>query len=769
MALSASRVPYHGTTPYAHEREGIAFALAALPDTDPYHAWALVDLLDPSTGRLLEIDLLVLGYACLYLVELKAWSGRISGDAVDWLWTTPEGRNLWRDNPRPLAHRKAQLLKSRLDRAMPAGVRAPWVEPLVFLTSDPALSLSPDGVLGVLRRDDLVPAITRHQYRGADPRLQGRAINTPTMRAVVQAMKAIGVRERKGKLDVGSYTLGELLAETDTYQDREATHRDIPAQRRRARTYLVPAQTSVELRQQLRRAADREAQLLYEVREHPGILHYTDYVTDADVGPTVLFDDFAGGVALDAFLRREPELSFLDRVAILEGVARALDHCHRRKVAHGGVSPAAILVRRGPATATSPGAIETRLFNFQLGGADDVAATTHRSVLLDEHVPIYQDPELRQGKAAPGPQADIFSLGAIAYLLFTGQPPATTIAELDARLAAHHALDPRAVADDIPAPLADLVAQATATTLAARADDVATWIELLLDEVTRASAPPAAPEVSPLDARGGDVVGGLLVHGILGHGASSRVLDVERDDGRRFALKVSLGPDHDDRLAAEARVLARLRHPRIVQLEDPEHQPLVLAGRPCLLMSLAGTTLQRELSAHGAVSLDFAARYGTDLLSALEHLEEQEVLHRDLKPANVGIGSVGKRAAGLTLFDFSLAGVDLADTRVGTAAYRDPTVAARGRWDAAADRYGAAVTLHELLTGQRPAPAPDDDPATARISPERFDPSARAALTAFFIAAFARDLAARHPDAAAMRRDWERAFGFVRTFSSPSP
>jgi hypothetical protein len=48
----------------------------------------------------------------------------------------------------------------------------------------------------------------------------------------------------------------------------------------------VPEQTSVERRQQLHRAADPEAQLLYEVREHPSILPYTDRVADAAIGPT---------------------------------------------------------------------------------------------------------------------------------------------------------------------------------------------------------------------------------------------------------------------------------------------------------------------------------------------------------------------------------------------------------------------------------------------------------------------------------------------------
>ncbi len=756
MALSATRLLAEGTTPYAHEREGVQFALQALPDNDPYHAWALVDLLDPSTGRLLEIDLLVLGYACLYLVELKAWPGRIEGDATDWVWVQPEGRQVWRDNPRPLAHRKAQVLKSRLERAMPGGVRAPWIEPLVFLTDkDVKLGLTKEGIVGVVRRDNFASAITRHEFPGADPRHQGRRIDAPTQRNVLQAMRALGFRQRRGKLHVGSYALGDLLSETDSFQDREATHREIRGQKRRARTYLVPEQTSVELRQQLRRAADREAQLLYEVREHPNILTYTDYVPDAEVGPTVLFDAFEDGIPLDAFLRREPDLSFPDRVDILRDAGRALAHCHRRGVHHGGLSPSAILVRRG-----GERKIETRLFNFQLGGAAGVDPTSHRSNLGDEQVPIYQAPELRNGLVAPNAVTDVFSLGAIAYLLFTGQAPGATLAEVDARLAAQRCLDPRAVSDAIPSAVADVAVQATHTTVAARVDDAGFWVEALLDAVAIATRAAQAPDVNPLEARETDVLGDLIVHGVLGHGASSRVLEVERADGRRFALKVSLGPDHDERLAAEARVLARLRHPRIVQLEGPpERQPVVIGGRPCLLLSLAGVTLQRELAAHGAVSLDFAARYGTDLLSALEHLEEEEVLHRDIKPANVGVGAVQKKASSLTLFDFSLAAADAADVRVGTAAYRDPDVAGRGRWDHAADRYSAAITLYELLTGQRPAS--EEDPAaplTARLSPERLDASVREALGEFFTTALARDLTRRHPTAKAMRTAWERAF-----------
>lgn len=751
MPLSKARIVSVGETPYAHEREGIDFAEKSLPDTDPYYLWALVDLLDPTTGRLHELDLVVLGYSCLYLVELKAYPGQIKGDAVDWIWVTPEGRELWRDNPRSLAKRKAQILKSRLERALPNNIRAPWVEPLVFLSDpDVKLGLQPDGLFGVVRRNNFVDAITRHEFPGADARHQGRAIDRPTMRAVVQALELIGFRKRKGKLNVGSYELGALIDETASFQDREATHRTIPSQRRRARTYLVPEQTSVERRQQLLRAAQRESQLLYEVREHPNILTFTDYIADAPLGPTVLLDDFERGIPLDAFLRLEPTVSFSDRITILEQIANALGHCHRREIVHGGLCPSAVLVRRGtPTKAGESGSIETRLYNFQLGASQNVEATSHWSALGIESWAIYQAPEARRDPTVRTIEADIFSLGAIGYLLLTGQAPGNTIAEVEARMKARRCLDPRDASDAIPADLADVIANATAEVLAQRLNDTGEWLEYLLDAAS-APAQVAEPERSPLDVRAGELIGGFKVLGVLGHGASSRVLHVE-DSDNTYALKVSLGPEHDERIAAEADVLAKLRHPRIVRLE----KKLTIAGRLCLLLSLAGQSLQRELAEHGTPSLDYASRYGADLIGALVHLEEQDVLHRDIKPANVGVGKVSKKSQSLNLFDFSLAGIPLTDLGIGTAAYRDPFLAQRGRYDAAADRYSAAVTVYELLTGQRPALGDD---GTIALAAERFEPSVRAALVAFFKLAFAPAVSDRHTSAEAMRIDWERVF-----------
>ncbi len=760
MALSRGRIVFQGETPYAHEREAIEFVCQGLPDVDPYHVWALVELQEPNTGRLYEIDLLVLGYSALYLVEIKSGPGKYEGDHQDWYRTEPGDRSRYMENPKSLANLKAKVLSSRLKSKMRDPAKCPWVESLVFLShKDTELALQPSGRFGVVTRASLLKALQFHQFDGAPPNWRGDRIAKPQMQDVAQALDALGLRPRKGKAHVGAYELGELLEDGPGYQDRLAIHRDQRGWQRRARVYLVPQQTSVERRQQLRRAADREAQLLYDVREHPNVLRVEDYITDAPLGPTVLFDRFDGGVPLDAFVRNDPTLKLDEKVAIIEQVGRALAYCHRRNVIHGALAPQCVLVRRHAET----NAIETRIFNFQLGVGTDVDVTAHWSALAADAWSVYQAPELRENPLARTPASDVFSLGALAYFVFTGRPPGETSGDVDRRLADERHLDPRTVDDGIRPKIADLVIAATAASPVARIDSASDWIELLLLEATEPE--PKTADVDPLQARVGDILGSgereLIVEAVLGKGATARVLQVTRRDGRTFALKVSADPVHDDRLLDEAETLTKVNDPRIVQLGPPvgpATDPHRLDGRICLLLTLAGsTTLQRQLAELGPVSLDQASRYGDDLLHALQWLEEHQILHRDIKPANLGVGSVQKLADHLTLFDFSLARLPAKEIQVGTAVYRDPYLRLRGTWDFAAERWSAAITLHEMLTGSRPTVeggSAIDAEAKIRLAAERFDASVRDQLIEFFEKAFAREANARHASAEEMRHAW---------------
>ncbi len=760
--MTSRRWTLVGSTERPWEREAIDFVLGQIPDQDPFHARALVDIRVPATGAVHDLDLIIVGASAVYLAELRNYPGRLEGDDLVWRWTSPEGRVQHLEHPLRALRSKARILAQRIEAAMrrlkslrPGEPGTP-VQPLVLLAAQATeLQLAPSGRACVLQRSEVATALRRHEFPGSAAEPTSERITSIRGEALQAGLDAIGLRPRRGRIQVSAYTLGNALAEGHGYQDREAVHRDLPAMHRRARTYLVPELTDQTARLALRRAADRDASLLFSVREHPGVLTLHEYVGDAGVGPTLMLDDFAGGTTLREFLKCNPTLSFPDRVAILEQVALALAYCHRRVVYHGGLGPDAVLVRR-----TDPERPpEARIYNFQVGRSGDVSQTVHRTRFTSEPGAAYQAPELYSSADAVGPESDLFSLGALAFFLMTGLAPAQSGPELQQRLYRDGALDPRSASDVVPDVVADAIVHATRLSRSARGSvehgaDIGAWIEAIK---ARLCPPVGAPGfVSPLQARKGDMLrADLEVVGVLGRGASASVLEVIRD-GQHYALKVSLDPGQDERLLAEAGALQRLRHPRIVTL----HESLVLADRQCLLLSLAGTrTLQQAIDRHGSIDLDRSIRYGEDLLAALEHLEATDIGHRDLKPANLGEGSLNKQQSRLTLFDFSLADVAATQLDVGTEPYRDPYLPLRGRWDPAADRWSCAVVLHEMLTGVRPewkprGTSPLASDAALTIASERFDAATRDRLSAFFRTALARDVTARFASAAAMRSAW---------------
>ena len=297
------------------------------------------------------------------------------------------------------------------------------------------------------------------------------------------------------------------------------------------------------------------------------------------------------------------------------------------------------------------------------------------------------------------------------------------------------------------------------------------WLDLLFEVATSPVADdPGEATVDPLTAKPGDRLGSdLVVAAILGTGSTARALRVERGD-RTYALKVPLSPTAEDHIRSEAKVLTELKTDRVVSL----YETLQLEGRFCLLLGYAGKPLSRVLRDEGPQSLEYAARWGSDLLRALESLEESGVQHRDIKPANLGVlERTGKARRHLQLFDFSLSGYDPTKLDIGTPAYRDPFLIERAGWDAAADRYSAAVTLYELLTGTRPLYGDGSGAAIATdaevtIEAERFDAAARDRLAAFFSRSLDRDVAARYASAEQMGREWSVCFAEGAPASLPA-
>jgi len=97
---------------YEHERRGLDFLRERLPDHDPYRAWSNFEF-QTNDGAIYEVDLLVLTKQGFWLIEIKSWQGRLTGDAGTWT-RHYDGRTVSVDNPLFLANRKAKALSSLL-------------------------------------------------------------------------------------------------------------------------------------------------------------------------------------------------------------------------------------------------------------------------------------------------------------------------------------------------------------------------------------------------------------------------------------------------------------------------------------------------------------------------------------------------------------------------------------------------------------------------------------------------------------------------------
>ncbi|MBT7191912.1 MAG: SUMF1/EgtB/PvdO family nonheme iron enzyme [Anaerolineae bacterium] len=223
---------------------------------------------------------------------------------------------------------------------------------------------------------------------------------------------------------------------------------------------------------------------------------------------------------------------------------------------------------------------------------------------------------------------------------------------------------------------------------------------------------------------------------------------------REVAVKVirmgRLAPDLADktrqRFDREAKALARLNHPGIVQVIDfGEHE-----GVPYLVMPyLSGGTLKERIK-NGRIPWQKTIELLSPVSHALEYAHRQNIIHRDIKPANILISESGTTM----LSDFGVAKVlsesdetyELTGTGmgVGTPEYMAPEQF-RGQADSRADIYALGVVMYEMVTGRKPYIA--ETPAEVIIKqateplprPNRFAPDLPEAIEKILLKSLAKD------------------------------
>lgn len=243
----------------------------------------------------------------------------------------------------------------------------------------------------------------------------------------------------------------------------------------------------------------------------------------------------------------------------------------------------------------------------------------------------------------------------------------------------------------------------------------------------------------------------------IGSGGMSTVyLAVQCSLDREVALKV-MSPvlAADDTFAArfqrEARTIAQLSHPNIVQVfdvgaTDDHHNYFSMQYLP-------GGTLQERLQA----PLDDAEalRVFAGILRALGFAHELGFVHRDVKPENVLFDASHTPV----LTDFGIARTLQAPSRltqtgvsVGTSRYMPPEQALGRAIDARSDLYSVGAVLFEALAGKPPYDAADAFAVTYAHVNEPIPPlpQARRAWEPLVHKAMAKEPAERFPSAAAM-------------------
>jgi predicted Ser/Thr protein kinase len=205
--------------------------------------------------------------------------------------------------------------------------------------------------------------------------------------------------------------------------------------------------------------------------------------------------------------------------------------------------------------------------------------------------------------------------------------------------------------------------------------------------------------------RGTRIGAGYTVEERLSHGAMGTVYRARAADGSAVAIKRLIDPGQSARFEIEGRLLARLRHPRVVGVI--EH--LADSGSQYLVMKLVeGPDLNKLLRDRGDPGLPLAEvlEYASQAAEALEYVHAQNVVHRDVKPHNLIRGETG-----IVLVDFGIAreqAVDDPGTRaMGTPLYMAPEVLVGEEVSPRCDVYSLAATVWALLAGKPPA---YDDP-----------------------------------------------------------
>jgi serine/threonine protein kinase len=181
---------------------------------------------------------------------------------------------------------------------------------------------------------------------------------------------------------------------------------------------------------------------------------------------------------------------------------------------------------------------------------------------------------------------------------------------------------------------------------------------------------------------------------------------------RTVALKAMLPsllsePGFEKRFAAEAKTVAALTHPHIVNVHDFGNADLPSGETTAYLVMefIEGKSLAELINERGRIDARELMPVIAATAEALQHAHDRGVIHRDIKPGNILVRARDGQAV-LTDFGIARSGAsgDLTQTGavMGTASYIAPEQAEGTGVLPSSDMYSLGVVAFHGLTGHRP-------------------------------------------------------------------
>ncbi len=265
----------------------------------------------------------------------------------------------------------------------------------------------------------------------------------------------------------------------------------------------------------------------------------------------------------------------------------------------------------------------------------------------------------------------------------------------------------------------------------------------------------------------------------LGRGGMAEVFKAYQPSLDRYVAIKVLHPQFADddgfveRFEQEAALVARLRHPNIVQVYDFD----VEGDRYFMVMELIeGPTLTAELEERTRFLATYRAAFSpaetvslfSALASAVDYAHARGMVHRDLKPTNIMFTADGQ----VVLTDFGIARIVSArrptpagGRPAGTPAYMAPEVTQGHGGDRLSDLYSLGVVLYELCTGR--VPFLDDSAElimwrhaqSSPPDPTTLNPDLPPAVEQVVLKALSKAPADRYPSGGALAHALREAYG----------